>query len=81
MTVERAGEGAGGRRRRWSGGGCGGLSVVVELAGEGAGGAWRRGGSGKGDLARGDSDRDEGGSISSVDLMNIQYFFILNKYS
>ena len=31
----------------------------------------------EGDLARGDSDRDGGGSRSSV-LMNIQYFFILN---
>ena len=46
-------------------------------AGEGAWGARRRGESGKVDLARGDSDRDGGGSRSSV-LMNIQYFFILN---
>ena len=52
------GEGAGGRRRRWSGGGWGVLG-------------------GEGDLARGDSDRDGGGSRSSV-LMNIQYFIILN---
>ena len=41
-------------------------------AGEGAGVL-----GGEGDLARGDSDRDGGGSRSSV-LMNIQYFFILN---
>ena len=91
MTVERAGEGAGGRRRRWSGPGrvrwvvggggagelgCGGSSAAVErgrvrgVGGgarwsgvEGAGGARRRGGP---DLARWDSDRDGGGSRSSV---------------
>jgi hypothetical protein len=33
---------------------------------------------GEGDLARGDSDRDGGGSRSSV-LMNIQYFFMNSK--
>ena len=63
MTVER------GRVR--------GSSAVVErgwvwgvLGGEG--------GSGKGDLARGDSNRDGGESRSSV-LMNIQYFFMNSK--
>ena len=35
-AVERAGEGAVGRRWRWSGGGCGGSSAAVERAGEGA---------------------------------------------
>ena len=49
MTVERAGEGAVGRRRRGPG------------AGEGGGVL-----GGEGDLARGDSDRDGGGSRSSV---------------
>ena len=54
-----AGEGAGGRRRRWSGGGCGGSAAAAG----GLGGARRRGGP---DLARWDSDRDGGGSRSSV---------------
>ena len=62
-----AGEGAVGARRRWSWGGCGGSASAVERGVLG----------GEGDLARGDSDRDGGGSRSSV-LMNIQYFFILN---
>ena len=46
---------------------------------DGGGGAGRVRGvlGGEGDLARGDSDRDGGGSRSSV-LMNIHYFKILN---
>ena len=40
--------------------------MTVEWAGEGAGGAQRRGGP---DLARWDSDRDGGGSRSSVHVI------------
>ena len=62
-TAGGAGEGAVGRRRRWSGGGCGGAAATAGGAREMVRGVLRRGGP---DLARWDSDRDEGGSRSSV---------------
>ena len=71
MAAGGAGEGAVDHRRWWSRGGCGGSAAAAGGAGErmqvggGCSAAVERGRRGP-DLARWDSDRDGGGSRSSV---------------